>query len=31
VDVVSGVELTPGRKDPAKVGDFIANARAEGM
>ena len=28
VDVVSGVESTPGHKDPAKVRDFIANARA---
>jgi phosphoribosylanthranilate isomerase len=28
VDVVSGVESAPGRKDPAKVRDFIANARA---
>jgi phosphoribosylanthranilate isomerase len=28
VDVVSGVEAGPGRKDPAKVRDFIANARA---
>jgi phosphoribosylanthranilate isomerase len=27
VDVVSGVELAPGRKDPAKVRAFIANAR----
>ena len=27
VDVVSGVEATPGRKDPAKVRAFIANAR----
>ena len=27
VDVVSGVEATPGRKDPAKVHAFIANAR----
>jgi phosphoribosylanthranilate isomerase len=28
VDVVSGVEAAPGRKDPAKVRVFIANARA---
>jgi phosphoribosylanthranilate isomerase len=28
VDVVSGVEASPGRKDPAKVREFIANARA---
>ncbi|MDR3773559.1 MAG: phosphoribosylanthranilate isomerase [Terracidiphilus sp.] len=28
VDVVSGVEATPGRKDPAKVREFIARARA---
>jgi phosphoribosylanthranilate isomerase len=27
VDVVSGVEITPGRKDPAKVRSFIVNAR----
>jgi phosphoribosylanthranilate isomerase len=28
VDVATGVELSPGRKDPAKVRKFIANARA---
>lgn len=28
VDVVSGVEAAPGRKDPAKVRVFIANVRA---
>jgi phosphoribosylanthranilate isomerase len=28
VDVASGVEATPGRKDPAKVRDFICRARA---
>jgi phosphoribosylanthranilate isomerase len=27
VDVASGVETAPGRKDPAKVREFIANAR----
>jgi len=31
VDVVSGVEAKPGRKDPAKVRGFIANARAARM
>ncbi len=31
VDVVSGVEAMPGRKDPAKVRAFIANARAAAM
>jgi phosphoribosylanthranilate isomerase len=28
VDVVSGVEAAPGRKDPARVKEFIATARA---
>jgi phosphoribosylanthranilate isomerase len=28
VDVVSGVESAPGRKDPAKLREFISNARA---
>jgi phosphoribosylanthranilate isomerase len=28
VDVASGVESAPGRKDPAKVRQFVANARA---
>lgn len=28
VDVVSGVEAAPGRKDPAKVRAFVGNARA---
>jgi phosphoribosylanthranilate isomerase len=27
VDVVSGVEAAPGRKDPAKVREFVAGAR----
>ncbi len=30
VDVVSGVEAFPGRKDPAKVRAFVANARTAG-
>jgi phosphoribosylanthranilate isomerase len=30
VDVVSGVEAAPGRKDPRKVADFVASARAIG-
>ena len=30
VDVVSGVEAAPGRKDPEKVRRFVANARASG-
>jgi hypothetical protein len=28
VDAVSGVEAAPGRKDPAKVREFVARARA---
>jgi len=28
VDVVSGVEASPGLKDPAKVRAFVANVRA---
>ena len=28
VDVASGVEAAPGRKDPSKVASFVANARA---
>jgi phosphoribosylanthranilate isomerase len=28
VDVASGVEMCPGRKDPQKVRDFLAIARA---
>jgi phosphoribosylanthranilate isomerase len=28
VDVASGVEMSPGRKDPRKVRDFVANARS---
>ena len=30
VDVASGVEVAPGRKDPEKVRRFVANARASG-
>ena len=30
VDVVSGVEAAPGRKDPTKAKAFVANARAAG-
>jgi len=28
VDVASGVEAAPGRKEPNKVGAFVARARA---
>ena len=28
VDVVTGVEVAPGRKDPAKVRAFVTQARA---
>jgi phosphoribosylanthranilate isomerase len=28
VDVSSGVEVSPGRKDPVKVRDFIQSARS---
>ncbi len=31
VDVASGVEAAPGRKDPAKLRAFVANARAAGL
>jgi phosphoribosylanthranilate isomerase len=31
VDVVSGVEAAPGRKDPLKVRDFVAVARARSL
>ncbi len=31
VDVSSGVEAAPGRKDPAKVENFFANLRAAGL
>lgn len=31
VDVVSGVEAAPGRKDPAKVRAFVENARAAAL
>jgi len=30
IDVASGVEASPGRKDPEKVRRFVANARASG-
>jgi phosphoribosylanthranilate isomerase len=31
VDVVTGVEAAPGRKDPAKVAAFVATARVAGL
>jgi phosphoribosylanthranilate isomerase len=31
IDVASGVESSPGRKDPQKVREFIANARAAAL
>jgi phosphoribosylanthranilate isomerase len=31
VDAVSGVEATPGKKDAAKVREFVARARAAGL
>ena len=30
VDVATGVESAPGKKDPVKLREFIANARAAG-